>query len=103
MTSYDKKITDIESKHIYWCLVKLKRITPSCIERWNKDNIVLPGNQWKEIFVKTKHLTKIVKDKILNLKIMHKNYAYDLIVSKKHAFLVLHKATLNNYKFFNIT
>ena len=45
MTLYDKKITDIESKQIFWCLVKSKLITPSCIERWSKDNIVLPNNQ----------------------------------------------------------
>ena len=52
----------------------------SCIERWSNDNIVLPNNQWKEIFIKTKYLTKIIIDKILNLKIIHKNYASDVIV-----------------------
>ena len=39
--------------------------------RYN-DNFVLPQQ----------NLTKIVKDKILNLKVMHKNYASDVIVSK---------------------
>ena len=82
MQTYEKQITKIESRHIYWCLVKSKRIAPSCIERWKKSNITLSDSQWREIFIKTKYLTKIVKHKLLNLKIMHKNYASDVIVAK---------------------
>ena len=50
MTSYDQ--TDIESKHIYWCFLRFILNHPSCIERWSKDNLVLPGNHRKELFSK---------------------------------------------------
>ena len=82
MATYQRKITDIQSKDIYWCLIKAKQITPSCIERWSREDVILTDNQWKEIFTKTKYITKIVRYKILNLKIIHKNYASDVIVSK---------------------
>ena len=82
MAIYQRKITDIQSKDIYWCLIKAKQITPSCIERWSREDVVLTDNQWKEIFTKTKYITKIVRYKILNLKIIYKNYTSDVIVSK---------------------
>ena len=75
MQTYERQIAKIGSRHIYWCLVKSKRIAPSCIERWNKSNIKLLDSQWREIFIKTTYLTKMVKNKLLNLKIIHKNYA----------------------------
>ena len=52
METYQRKNTNIQSKDIYWCLIKAKQITPSCIERWSREDVILTDNQWKEIFTK---------------------------------------------------
>ncbi len=82
MTSYEKTVYNIESNRIYWSLVRKKLKPPSCISRWGDENIELSSKNWTEIFMKTKTITKVIKHRLLNFKIMHKNYASDKIVSK---------------------
>ena len=69
METYQRKNTDIQLKDIYWCLIKAKQITSSCIEQWSREDVILTDNQWKEIFTKTKYITKMVRYKILNLRL----------------------------------
>ena len=57
-------------------------VTPSYINRWQTDGISLEYSDWKEIFIKTKTITKNIRHCMINYKIMHKNYAADNIVAK---------------------
>ena len=79
---YNAKVSKLNSKLLYKYFVREKQQVPSCISRWAKDGINLEFDQFQNIFVKTKYLTKDTKDSITNYKIMHKNYATRYLVSK---------------------
>ena len=69
---YNAKVSKLDSKLLYKYFVREKQLVPSCISRWAKDGINLDFDQFQNIFVKTKYLTKDTKESITNYKIMHK-------------------------------
>ena len=77
-----KVLTKIESKDIYWKLTKAHATKPSCIKNWaEKYNFVFEECEWKKIFQLVFDLTKDVKVREFQLKLIHRFYASNSYVS----------------------
>ena len=78
-----KNIKLIKSKEIYLKLLKQKETTPPCIIAWNSRlNLNLSAKEWSYIFTLPKHTVCDTKVLEMQLKILHRFYATNSIISK---------------------
>ena len=83
INNIDKNILVITSKEMYLKLLKCNETPPTCIAKWNeKLNLTLSSKDWEYIFTLPKYTLSDTKVMELQLKIIHRCYATDSIISK---------------------
>ncbi len=76
-------IHKLKSNYVYWHIIKKMQRKPTCIESWNKRlNITLDTTNWKSIFCLPHQCTNNLEIKDLQIKIIHRFYASQSLISK---------------------
>ena len=73
----------MSSRELYWTMINEKTLQPSCVEAWNSRlNLNLENSTWEKIFTLPFKCTLHAEIKDFQIKILHRFYASNSLVSK---------------------
>ena len=78
-----KEITTVKSKEIYWSSIQSSLSAPTCIKSWNKEfHLEYEEKKWETIFALPFRCVQDLKIRDIQIKILHRIYPTQSLVSK---------------------
>ena len=79
----DRNVFRMTSRELYWAMIYNNLLQPSCIQAWNlRLHTQIQNATWEKIFILPFQCTQNINVKMLQLKIIHRFYASQSLISK---------------------
>ena len=83
LKNFEKDLSLINSSDIYWKIISTFKDVATCISSWSSQlSLEIDVNEWKQIFTLYNKCTKDIKVRELQLKIIHRFYPCQSLISK---------------------